>query len=145
MRAVLLVCVALTTLVLANCTTTAEGQAVAAVDTSWLPLTATLQNDPRLDEAAALLCARDTDAVIDDDVRAAARIWEGRVAGVLVESRAAAIAQSAAVFADQGFTHIGVAESSSSSSEHVSVRSSSPSPSLPFCRPFPVAPAPSTG
>jgi uncharacterized protein YkwD len=116
MRALLLVCVALTTLVLTRCTTTPEGHAVSAVDTSWLPLASTLQNDPRLDEAAALLCARDTDAVIDDDVRAAARIWEGRVAGVLVESRASAVAQSAAVFADQGFTHIGVAESSSSSS-----------------------------
>jgi hypothetical protein len=36
MRAVLLVCVALTTLVLANCTTTAEGHAVSTIDTSWL-------------------------------------------------------------------------------------------------------------
>ncbi|HEY1098851.1 MAG TPA: CAP domain-containing protein, partial [Myxococcota bacterium] len=86
----------------------------AVSDTSWLPAASSLIPDGKLDEAAAVLCARDTDAVVDDDVRAAAGVWEGRVVGVVASSRAQAIADTAALFADQGLTHVGVAEGSSS-------------------------------
>jgi uncharacterized protein YkwD len=83
-------------------------------DTSWLPAARELRAAANLDEAAASLCARDLDAVIDDDVRAAAGVWEGRVVGVMATSRQALIEKSAALFAGQGLTHIGVAEASGS-------------------------------
>jgi uncharacterized protein YkwD len=83
-------------------------------DTSWLKAARELAPAATLDEAAALLCARDLDAVVDDDVRAAAGVWEGRVVGAMATSRRELIEKSAALFAGQGFTHIGVAESTSS-------------------------------
>ena len=101
-----------------SCTSTPEVRAGGVIDSSWLPLSKTLQSDPKLEEAAALLCARDTDAVIDDDVRAAVGIWEGRVAGVLNSDREGSIRDSAAIFADQGFTHYGLAEGQTSSGQN---------------------------
>ena len=105
------------TVMTASCTSTPEVRTSAAVDSGWLPLSKTLKADPKLEEAAALLCARDTDAVIDDDVRAAVGIWEGRVAGVLNSDRAGAVRDSEAIFADQGFTHFGLAEGRTSSGQ----------------------------
>jgi uncharacterized protein YkwD len=82
---------------------------------AWLPAPPGTERDPRLEEAAALLCARDTDAVLDDDARTGAGLWEGRV-GALLErgepGRARArLQQSAATLAEEvGATHFGVAE-----------------------------------
>ena len=110
-----LVCAFGLSLVAATCVSTPDVASVGrGVDISWLPAAATLQQDPGLDEAAALLCARDTDAVIDDDVRAAAFLWEGRVLAVMATDRDSVVAQSEAVFRDQGLTHLGVAEGGSS-------------------------------
>lgn len=97
---------------LGACTTTAP--TTTTTDTgvpAWLPPTVTsLARDAALDEAAAVLCARDTDAVIDDDVRAAARVWDGRVTGVLAGDADDARRQVAALFADGGLSHFGAAE-----------------------------------
>jgi len=119
MRVVGLVCALGLSFVGASCVTTPDVAAGGgSVDTSWLPMAATLQPDPNLDEAAALLCARDTDAVIDDDVRSAAFLWEGRVVAVMGADRPSVVGQSEAVFRDQGLTHLGVAEGSSSDGRH---------------------------
>lgn len=50
---------------------------------AWLGAPVHIVRDPKLEEAAALLCARDTDGVIDEDARHAAAIVEGQVLGVL--------------------------------------------------------------
>jgi uncharacterized protein YkwD len=97
------------------CTTTPAPVPSSLGDTSWFPLTNTLKAAAALDEAAALLCARDTDAVIDDDVRAAVGMWEGVVQGIMAPTREQLVAQSKALLDEQGFTHIGVAEGASSS------------------------------
>ncbi len=100
-----------TSVLVASCVTPSSVRVGrGAIDTSWLPAASNLKPDPQLDEAAAVLCARDTDAVIDDDIRQSAGVWEGRVVGVVAASRAQAIAETTALFADQGLTHIGVAE-----------------------------------
>lgn len=103
--------VLLLTLSLVACTTT-PSPVVPAVggDTSWLPAARALAAAPTLDEAAALLCARDTDAVVDDDVRAAAGVWEGRIVGVMAVDRQALVDKAARLFEGQGLTHLGVAE-----------------------------------
>jgi uncharacterized protein YkwD len=78
---------------------------------SWIPDEARqLARNPALDEAAAALCARDTDAVVDDDIRVRARIWDGRVMGVLSDRADDARAKVAALFADVGLSHWGAAE-----------------------------------
>ncbi len=100
---------------LLSCSTTPAPVTPSGGDTSWLPATSKLKGAAALDEAAALLCARDTDAVIDDDVRAAVGLWEGVVQGVMAESREQLIAQSKALLDDGGFTHIGVAEGQNTS------------------------------
>lgn len=74
----------------------------------WLP--SELARDPALDEAAALLCARDTDAVVDDDVRAAARVVDGRVIGVLAVSADEAATKTRALFEGAGLSHVGFVE-----------------------------------
>jgi uncharacterized protein YkwD len=92
-------------------TTTTEPAGDARSQPAWLPdVVGTLARDPALDEAAAVLCARDTDAVIDDDVRAAARVWDGRVTGVLAGDGDDARRQVAALFADGGLSHWGAAQ-----------------------------------
>jgi uncharacterized protein YkwD len=96
-----------------GCATTTPDAAAPVVDAtpSWLPAEAReLERDPALDEAAALLCARGTDAVIDDDVRAAARIWDGRVTGVLADDAQDASRKVAALFGDVGLSHWGAAD-----------------------------------
>jgi uncharacterized protein YkwD len=74
------------------CTTTPERDGTGAVlelgapDPAlpdWLGAPASITRDPQLEEAAILLCARDTDGVIDDDARHAAHIAEGQVLGML--------------------------------------------------------------
>jgi uncharacterized protein YkwD len=78
---------------------------------AWIPAQAhELARDRALDAAAAVLCARGGDAVIDDDVRATARIWDGRVTGVVAPSADEARQQVAALFADVGLSHWGAAE-----------------------------------
>ncbi len=77
---------------------------------AWLP--SELARDPNLDEAAALLCARDTDAVVDDDVRAAAHVVDGRVIGVLAESADDAARKTQALFEGAGLSHVGFVEAS---------------------------------
>jgi uncharacterized protein YkwD len=82
-------------------------------DRSWLPAARELASASTLDEAAALLCARGLDAVIDDDVRAATGVWEGRVVGVMAPSREELAKKAEALFFEQGLTHVGVAETHS--------------------------------
>jgi uncharacterized protein YkwD len=74
------------------CTTTPERDGTSAVTEfgppdpvlpEWLGAPASITRDPQLEEAAVLLCARDTDGIIDEDVRHAARIAEGQVLGLL--------------------------------------------------------------
>ncbi len=89
---------------LSSCVTAPE-LATSAELPPWIP--AELVRDPALDEAAALLCARDTDAVIDDDVRAAARVFDGRVLGVLASSPDDAARQVSALFGGAGLSHVG--------------------------------------
>src|SRR4051794_40702522 len=62
--------------------TPAEERAPAALP-PWLHAPAGVVPAPELEEAAALLCARDTDAVIDDDARHAARVTDGQVVGLM--------------------------------------------------------------
>lgn len=52
---------------------------------AWLgaPTSTGITRDPKLEEAAVLLCARDTDGVIDEDARHAAGIFEGQVLGMV--------------------------------------------------------------
>ncbi len=88
-----------------SCTTTPE-TAESSSSIAWLP--ADLTRDPRLDEAAALLCARGGDAVVDDAIRVTAGIADGRVIGVLADSDDSAAAQVAALFAGVGLSHVGV-------------------------------------
>ena len=101
---------AVSTFATIGCRTTAGTATVASSDRSWLGDVSALAEDARLDEAAAALCGRDTDAIIDDDIRAAARVWEGRVVAVMEESRVSAASAATALFADLGLTHLGVAE-----------------------------------
>ncbi|MDP2344213.1 MAG: hypothetical protein Q8O67_24860 [Deltaproteobacteria bacterium] len=75
---------------------------------AWMPVE--LARDPALDEAAALLCARDTDAVVDDDVRAAARVFDGRVVGILASSVDEAALQAGSLFAGAGYSHVGLVD-----------------------------------
>lgn len=74
------------------CTTTPERDGTGAVlevgtpDPAlpdWLGAPPSITRDPKLEEAAILLCARDTDGVIDEDVRRAANIAEGQVLGLV--------------------------------------------------------------
>lgn len=75
------------------CTTTPEREGTGAsleVDGTpdptlpdWLGAPVSITRDPQLEEAAILLCARDTDGVIDEDARHGARIVEGQVLGML--------------------------------------------------------------
>lgn len=75
---------------------------------SWVP--AELVRDPALDEAAALLCARNTDGVIDDEIRAGAHVSDGRVLGVLASSTDEAALKVSALFRDAKLSHIGIAD-----------------------------------
>jgi len=78
---------------------------------AWLPAVARdLARDRALDEAAAVLCARGGDAVVDDDVAATARVWDGQVTAALSTSADEARARVAALFADVGLSHWGAAE-----------------------------------
>jgi uncharacterized protein YkwD len=96
----------------ASCSTTptATTSESSSADRSWLEAARELSSASTLDEAAALLCARGLDAVIDDDVRAATGVWEGRVIGVMAPSREALQKKAEALFFEQGLTHVGVAE-----------------------------------
>ncbi len=68
-----------------GCTTTEVVRAPSEVSRlpPWFVVNADVVHDARMQQAAALLCARDTDAIIDDDVRHAAQITEGTVVGLL--------------------------------------------------------------
>jgi uncharacterized protein YkwD len=94
----------------------ATGQQTPTTTTSaetahaWLaPAARELARDPALDEAAAILCARGTDAVVDDDVRAGSRIWDGRVAGMLADDEVDAGRKVVALLSDAGLSHWGAA------------------------------------
>lgn len=92
-----------------SCVTTENATTTSpATLPAWLP--SDLVRDASLDEAAAVLCARDTDAVIDDDVRAAAHVADGRVIGVLADSADVAAAKTRALFEGAGLSHVGIAE-----------------------------------
>lgn len=85
---------------------------------AWLGAPGDVVRDPALEETAALLCARDTDAVIDDDARHAVRLADGQVSGVVQRAANAAAARAALVtaagplLATLRATHAGVAEGS---------------------------------
>ena len=67
----------------------------------------TLKRDAALEEAASLLCSRDTDALIDDDVRRAATLSDGVIFGVLENDEEAAAQNARALAAKHGLTHMG--------------------------------------
>jgi uncharacterized protein YkwD len=101
------------------CTTTpgGPGAAPAADDPrlpEWLGAPPGVERTPELEEAAALLCARDTDGVLDEDARHAARLADGQLFGLLkraAEPEAAARALSAAagpLLEEKRATHAGV-------------------------------------
>jgi uncharacterized protein YkwD len=83
---------------------------------SWLgaELTGTLALAPELDEVSALLCARDTDNVIDNDVRRATGLTDGIVGALLIreeneERTRRVLAERARILVDEvGATHAGV-------------------------------------
>ncbi|MFZ9887561.1 MAG: CAP domain-containing protein [Myxococcota bacterium] len=72
--------------------------------------------DPALEEAAALLCARDGgEAVVDETLRAGGRVWEGQVAAAVQRGRHERLrddllARGAALVTETGATHAGLAE-----------------------------------
>lgn len=84
----------------------------------WLGAPGDVTRDAALEEAAALLCARDTDGVIDDDARHAARLADGQVSGVVQRAasaeaaRAALVAAAGPLLAKSRATHAGVVEGS---------------------------------
>jgi uncharacterized protein YkwD len=81
----------------------------------WVPaVVRAMARDRALDEAAAVLCARGTDAVIDDEVRAKARVWDARIMGVMAESAVQATAKVEALFVGAGYSHVGLAQGSRS-------------------------------
>jgi uncharacterized protein YkwD len=81
-------------------------------------LTSSLVHAPELDEASALLCARDTDNVVDHDVRRATGLADGMVGALLVREETAerskrVLAERARVLVEElGATHAGVATGS---------------------------------
>lgn len=85
---------------------------------AWLGAPHDIVRDPALEEAAALLCARDTDAVIDDDARHATRLADGQLSGLLrrastaSEARAALTGAAAALLSQSRATHAGAVEGS---------------------------------
>ncbi|MBI1948874.1 MAG: hypothetical protein HYS27_24520 [Deltaproteobacteria bacterium] len=97
---------------------TATDAALDAHLPAWLAAPADVARDPALEEAAALLCARDTDAVLDDDARHAIHLADGQVSGLLRraatagEARTALAAAGAPLLANSRATHAGVVEGS---------------------------------
>jgi uncharacterized protein YkwD len=81
---------------------------------SWLGAPADVVRSPELEEAASLLCVRDTDAVIDDEARNATGIADGQVFGIMKKAPTEndAVAQlgpaAAALLVDKRATHAGV-------------------------------------
>jgi uncharacterized protein YkwD len=116
---------------LAACSTTADNDERALVSESapdprlpaWLQAPPGVARDPRLEEAAALLCARDTDAVIDDDARHAAGLVDGQVFGLLRKAasehgaRAALGRDAAALLSSSRATYAGSAIGASPTGE----------------------------
>lgn len=115
-RAAGAVLLALALLGLVGCGTDGEARRgdAPSQDTGFVPPAGTAR-DPGLEEAAALLCARDTHALIDDDARRAGRIWEGQVAALLErgDEEAALVrrvsGRADALVAETGATHFGFA------------------------------------
>lgn len=78
---------------------------------------------PSLEEAAAMLCARDTDGVISDDVRRVAGVWAGQTAGHIERddpqpARAAVQAAAASLVRETSATHLGIAEGKTPGGAH---------------------------
>lgn len=99
-----------------GCRTRAEARRgdEASLEAGFVPPIGTVR-DPSLEEAAALLCARDTHALIDDDARRAGRVWEGQVAALLERGpderalQALLSTRADALVAETGATHYGFA------------------------------------
>jgi uncharacterized protein YkwD len=88
-----------------------EGRALPA----WFRAPEGLAKSPELEEAAALLCARDTDAVIDEDVRAATGLYDGQVSarlerGAKVSAQRTLVLDLPALVDEVSATHFGFAE-----------------------------------
>ena len=83
---------------------------------AWLEAPAQWARDPQLDEAAALLCARNTNAIVDSDVRRATGVSAARVRGFLERGDASNVLrarlnrQLAAMRQAMEPTHMGLAE-----------------------------------
>lgn len=81
---------------------------------AWLRAPEELTRAPELEEAAALLCARDTDAVLDEEARQASHLVDGQLVGLLrrapsASAAMAALAESAApLLVEKRATHAGV-------------------------------------
>ncbi|HEY4222332.1 MAG TPA: CAP domain-containing protein [Myxococcota bacterium] len=90
---------------------------------AWLKAPLEVRRDAALEEAAALLCARDTDAVIDDDARHASHIADGQVFGLMKKGADAGVVEAAlgsdaaALLGQKRATHAGVAVGQSPSGE----------------------------
>lgn len=86
----------------------------APVLPGWLNAPAGVARAADLEETAALLCARDTDAVIDEDARHASGLADGQVVGLLRKgptadaARAALARDASALLATKRATHAGV-------------------------------------
>lgn len=83
---------------------------------AWLGAPVDVARDAALEEAAALLCARDTDGVFDDEARHATGLWDAQVTGLLrragneAQARAALVDGAAALLTRARATHAGVVE-----------------------------------
>jgi uncharacterized protein YkwD len=82
---------------------------------AWLSAPEQTERAATLEEAAAMLCARDTHAVVDDEVRRVAGVWEGQVSALVerdgpLRARALAAEGLPALVAEISATHVGVAE-----------------------------------
>jgi uncharacterized protein YkwD len=123
------VVVGLIALGVVGCTTAAPPTTTVAtesVDTTALPAwlhASSVVRDAALEEAAALLCARDTDAVIDDDARHAAKIVDGQLVGLLKKAKTPEAAEAllahdaAPLLGEKHATHAGAVVGATPSGE----------------------------
>lgn len=85
---------------------------------AWLHAPQGVARDARLEEAAALLCARDTDSVLDTDARHATGLADGQVLGLLrtgPDARATLARDAGPLLTSLGATTAGVVEGTSGS------------------------------
>ncbi len=118
---------ALGAVVVTACATEQAARGSGSGTRAWFSPPAGTARDPGLEEAAALLCARDTNALLGEDARRAGRVWEGQVAATLARgdeadpnegARGETFSERAdALVAETGATHYGFARGQTPSGE----------------------------